>query len=236
MLNIERANLFSLYGVLKYISCWAVEFDSRNFSGGLLFYKGSPEYIVSGRLTSVTDRLTQDNIKITLGDFHNTDKTGHLVSIKSDLIVELCDRERKMEFVLDLQTMRFIEDIDFTYTIPVSGANTLFRFPQERLKRYYMLNSAAETPTKKELLAWFIGLIYSTRYSIKPVDSQSDVGIQFVRALSQLFVGIPAKDVDLALAPAISRMAYPSNGDLLLDIPGLSNRLIKLSSPKENKK
>lgn len=228
-------SFFKAHSVLRYILPYDRKFEDNYIHGGLSFYPGSPEYIVSVSIFSDADKLTEKEILISFGDLHNSDEARKIVKENGEKIFQVCKKASKEEysnFVLDLKTMRVVERDDFTVSLPIHGMSTLFMFNYIPENMFCLVNSTRRGPqAHEEFMAWFLGYIYSGWSCLTPMNLSTDFSKQFMQAISQFgyykYIGKEAK-VIVNTAPHMLNCPLNDMNIINLEVPGKVNRLVVL--------
>lgn len=217
-INISRDSLFKHGYGIKYITGWDNSFKREYYTGKLMFYPGNPLYIVDVQILADRDKLTEEDIIITIGESHNASDLDGAINKNSSTIYEICKSSVSMGFVLDLDKMKVVESSDFNIAYPKYGLHTLFMFENIRDQIFCLVNPSKNI-NDGEFYTWFISYIYSHYVCLTPRNKIENYAKKFLQAVTNLAHsgGTTVKLTDKA---TVLDCGLNDIGELLLPIPG----------------
>lgn len=217
-ITIKADSLFKQGYSLKYLTGWDNNFKKDKYTGVLSFYNGLPQYVVDVELVADRNKLTEEDIIITIGNLHNSPTIEDLITKKKDLIYELCKSTIEGEFLLDLDAMKVIQPSDFIGNFPIHGLNTLFMFENIPYKFFCLVNPSKNIKDS-EFFSWFVSYIYSMYICLTPRDKIEDYPKKFLQAISGLACS-KGKVLKITNRATVLNCELSDIGELLLPIPG----------------
>lgn len=224
MIKIESDTLFKAGYRIRYVIGWDDVF--KQHKGILRFYNKTPLFVVNVDLNKESDKLSEEDIVITLGD-HNAKDVEEVIKKKHNAIYEMCKLSPNPSFVLDLIAMKSVEIDDFDTYIPRYGLSTMFIF-ERNPATYHCLMNPAKNVKDGEFYAWLISYIYSNICCLAPRGKVNDYAKKFLQAVSLISTNSGNKNIKISTKPAILGCGLEDNGDFLPVIPGKTDRFEKL--------
>lgn len=220
-ITVNRESLFRSSFSIKYITSWDNNFDPNHYTGFLSFYRGDPLYLLDIFIDcSDKTKLKEEDIVVTLGEYHNASNIEDMIHKNTNLIYEVCKSSPRNKFVLDLAKMKMLEPDDFNDMLPTHGLHTFFVFENLHNRIFCLVNPTKDV-NSKQIFSWLVSYIYSSVVCLAPRNKIENYAKQFMQAISTLSASKgKIKSVYVATNDSVLNSGMSNMGEYVIPVPG----------------